>query len=247
VLRVLTRHEFQARYRAQALGVVWSFLNPLVMMGILSIILTRVFRASTPNYPIFMLIGLVVWQWVSAACNGATQSFVTNAEIVKRTVFPRQLLPLSLVLSYAINFAMEASLLLIFIPIFPHAFKLSPALLLIPILIVLLAVLLSGFALMVSVLNVVYRDVAYLVSTGLLILYWLTPVIYPYDVIPFPYRTILQCNPIGGILTALRGAIMLGQCPTALMWAGIILPTLLIFGLGWVIFRNYERMVLDYV
>ncbi len=80
-----------------------------------------------------------------------------------------------------------------------------------------------------------------------MILYWLTPVIYPYDVIPFPWRTILQCNPIGGILTALRGAIMLGQYPTALMWAGIILPTLLIFGLGWAIFRHYERMVLDYV
>src|SRR5258706_9199843 len=128
VLRVLTRYEFHARYRAQALGVVWSFLNPLVMMAILSLIFTHVFRSATKNFPIFVLIGLVVWQWVSAATNAATVAFVSNADVVKRTVFARQPLPLSMVLSYGINFLMESSLLLIFIPIFASSFKLSFAL-----------------------------------------------------------------------------------------------------------------------
>jgi ABC-type polysaccharide/polyol phosphate export permease len=247
VLGVLTRHEFQARYRAQALGVVWSLLNPLVMMAILSLVFTRVFRSSTPNFPIFTLIGVIVWQFVSAAATAGATAFVSNADLVKRTVFRRELLPISYVLSYGINFLMESSLLLVFIPIFPSAFRLSPALLIVPPLLVALLLLLFGIALAVSVLNVIYRDVAYLVQTGLTILYWLTPVFYPFDIIPFPYRTVLQCNPFGAIMTAVRGAIMTGSYPSALGWASVWLPSLVIFGLGYAIFRHYERMVLDYV
>ncbi len=247
VLRVLTLHDYHARYRAQALGFVWSLLNPLVMMGLLSVIFSRFMPSAQKDYPIFVLMGLVVWQWFSSSVNAATGSFIHNAEIVKRTVFPRQLLPLSLVLSYAINFALESSLLFVFIPIFPSAFKLSPALLLVPILIVLLAVLIAGVCLAASVLNVIYRDVAYVVTTALTFLYWMTPLIYPLDKIPFPWRTLWQCNPLCGILTALRGAVMLGEVPTLLGWAGILVPTLLVFGVGWLVFRHYERMVLDYV
>jgi len=247
ILRVITLHEFRARYRAQALGMVWSLLNPIVMMGILSLVFTRVFRSSTPNFPIFMLIGLILWNFVSTSCNSATGVFVSYAEMVKRTVFPRQILPLAIMLSYAINFMIEASVLFLFIPIFPDAFRLSPALLLIPIVLAFLVLLLAGAALIVSVLNVVYRDVAYLVNTGLLILYWLTPVIYPVDVVPEPYRAVLKCNPLAGIFNALRGIIMRGTAPSLLMWASIVIPTLVLFGISWLIFRHYERMVLDYV
>jgi ABC-type polysaccharide/polyol phosphate export permease len=247
VLSVLTRHEFRARYRAQALGIVWSLLHPLVMMSLLSLVFTRVFRSTTPNFPIFTLIGVIVWQWVTAAATSGAGTFVHNADLVKRTVFPRELLPISFVLSYGINFLMASSLLILFIPIFPTAFRLTPALLTVPLLILALFGQLCGIALAVAVLNVVYRDVAYLVETGLTMLYWLTPVIYPLDVIPFPYRTVLQCNPIGAVLTALRGAIMSGTVPTALGWASIWIPTFLIIWLGWIVFRHYERLVLDYV
>jgi ABC-type polysaccharide/polyol phosphate export permease len=246
-LWVLTRHEFRARYRAQALGVVWSLLNPIVMMAILSVVFTHLFRSTQPNFPIFMLIGLVVWQFVSAAANASTGAFVGYAEIIKRTVFPRQMLPLAMMLSYGINFMIESSVLIIFIPVFPHAFTLSWTLLLVPVILAFLVVLLAGIGLAVSVLNVVYRDVGYLVNTALMIFYWLTPVIYPVEIIPEPYRALLKCNPMTGILNALRGCIMTGTPPTLLMWASIVVPSLAIFGLGWLIFRHYERMVLDYV
>jgi ABC-type polysaccharide/polyol phosphate export permease len=246
-LSVLTRHEFRARYRAQALGVVWSLLNPIVMMGILSLIFTRVFRSATPNFPIFMLIGLIVWQFVASAATAATGTFVSHAEIIKRTIFPRQLLPTAVMMSWAMNFGVESLVLFFFIPIFPEAFRLTPALLLIPVILAFLIILLAGVSLMVSVLNVIYRDVAYLVNTALLILYWLTPVIYPVEIIPEPYQMMLKCNPLTGILNGLRGCIMTGTAPTLLMWASIVLPSLLVFGIGWLVFKHYEKMVLDYV
>lgn len=247
VLWVLTRTDFRARYRSQALGLLWSLLNPLVMMGIISLVFTHLYRSTEKHFPVFLLIGLLVWQWVSGAITAATNVFVSNADIIKRTIFLRQLLPVSTVLSYGINFCIESMALLFFIPIFPGAFRLSPALLLVPVLLSLLVILLCGIALAVSVLNVIYRDVAYLVNTALLILYWLTPLVYPIDVIPFPFRAVLQSSPIAGILIALRRAIMHGETPTLLGWAGIVLPTAIVVLAGWRIYRHYEHMVLDYV
>src|SRR5262249_15592224 len=155
-----------------------------------------------------LLIGLLVWDWISSSISAATQVFVTQADVIKRTVFAREVLPVAMTLSYAINFLIAGTALLIFIPIFPGAFKLSPALLLVPVLLGIMALLIVGIGLATSVLNVIYRDVAYLVNTGLLLLMWLTPVVYPADIIPEPYRSALAWNPMGAILTALRGVIM---------------------------------------
>src|SRR5215475_3074223 len=123
VLWVLTRSDFRARYRAQALGVVWSLLSPLVMMAIMSLVFTQVFRTSTAHFPIFLLIGLVVWEWIANAISASTQVFVSNADVIKRTVFARETLPVAAVLSHGINFLIAASLLLVFVPIFPGAFR----------------------------------------------------------------------------------------------------------------------------
>src|SRR5947209_2568858 len=89
VLGVLTRNEFRARYRSQALGILWSLLNPLVQMTILTVIFSHVdaFKSAIPSYPVYLLIGVVLWQWVFTGVNTATQSFITHADIVKRTVF----------------------------------------------------------------------------------------------------------------------------------------------------------------
>jgi ABC-type polysaccharide/polyol phosphate export permease len=247
VLWVLTRTEFRARYRSQALGLLWSLLNPLVMMGIISLVFTHLFRSQEKHFPVFLLMGLLLWQWVTGAITAVTTVFIGNADIIKRTIFLRQLLPTATVLSYGINFCIESIALLMFIPIFPGAFKLTPALLLVPVLLGLLALLLIGIGLAVSVLNVIYRDVAYIVNTGLLIFYWLTPVIYPLEVIPYPFRTVLKFSPLAGLFTALRNAIMHGTYPTPLGWAGVIVPTALALLIGWRIYRHYEPMVLDYV
>ena len=254
VLAVLLRNEFRARYRSQALGILWSLLNPLVQTAILSFIFSHVsaFKSAIPNYPVYLLIGVVVWQWFATAINTATQSFINNADIVKRTVFSRQIVPLATALSYGINFAMEAMLVLALVVIWPHAFKLTPALLLVPVVLAILAALIVGVVLATSVLNVIYRDVAFLVSTALTLLYWLVPIIYPISFVddaamPRLYYTLYHLNPVAAILVALRGCLMDGRAPSALTWAGMLGPTLLMLAIGWAVFRHYERMVLDYV
>jgi len=254
VLGVLTRNEFRARYRSQALGILWSLLNPLVQTAILTVIFSHVaaFKSAVPNYPVYLLMGVVVWQWFSTAINMATQSFIAQADIVKRTVFARQIVPLAAALSYGVNFAMESLLVLALVFIWPSAFKLSPALALVPVVLVILAALIVGVVLATSVLNVVYRDVAFLVSTALTLLYWLTPIIYPLSfvddgAIPHVYKVLYHLNPIASIMVALRNCLMDGVVPSALTWIGMVGPTALMLAIGWAVFRHYERMVLDYV
>jgi ABC-type polysaccharide/polyol phosphate export permease len=246
-LWILTRHEFRARYRGQALGVIWSLLNPVIMMGILSVIFTRVFPSGKKDYPIYVLIGLVVWQFFSSALSAGTTAFMAHAEIIKRTIFPRQLLPLAVMLSFGLNFLIESSVLVLFIPVFPSSFTLSWTLLLAPVVLAFLVLFLAALVLATSVLHVVYRDVAYLVQTALMILYWLTPLIYRLEQIDEPYRTALKCNPLTGVLSALRGCVMSGTPPSLLQWTSIIVPSVVAFGIGWLIFKHYERVVLDHV
>jgi lipopolysaccharide transport system permease protein len=194
-----------------------------------------------------MLIGLVLWQWVATSLTNGTAVFVSNAEVIKRTVFPRQLLPMSTVLSYGINFCVESSIVFASVLVWPDAFKLSSALLVVPLALVVLALLLTGLTLATSVLNVIYRDIAYLVTTGLALLYWLTPLVYPIEIISERYRRILTFNPIGAVLIAIRGAVMDGVWPSRMVWAGMLVPTALVLLVGWAIFRHYERTALDYV
>jgi ABC-type polysaccharide/polyol phosphate export permease len=247
LLALFVGNDFRARYRAQALGVIWSLLQPLVMMAILSVVFTTAFRSREPYFPIFFLIGLLLWQWISQAVNAATSSFVAHADMVKRTVFPRVLLPLSSVLSMGLNAAVESIVLLALIPFFPGAFRLTPALLVVPLILLCLIVLMAGVSVATAVLNVVYRDVAYLVSTGLLLLYWLTPVVYPPSLLPPRVAAILSWNPLWLVFTGVREAVMRGVTPSAFDWARLVGETLVCATAGWLIFQRFEREMLDHV
>jgi ABC-type polysaccharide/polyol phosphate export permease len=245
ILLALARNEFHARYRAQALGVLWSVFSPLVQMGLISAVVGRLLHV--PNLPVFMLIGIVVWQWVTSGLNSATRSFVDQGELVRRTAFPRALLPVAVLLGYAVNLGLDLLVLTALSAVWPGAFRLSPALLCVPLLLALLLAALSGAALAAAALNVLYRDVAYAVTTALSLLYWATPIVYPLEVIPEPYRALVRLNPLAGIVTALRGAIMHGAFPAASEWLAMAAASALALGLGFLVYRRCEPALLDHV
>ena len=246
-LLFLTWSEFRSRYRAQALGVAWSLLNPIVTMAALTMIFGSTFGHSRGHYSLYVFVGLVFWNFISAVTNGSVQAFVSKPDLVKRSPLLRQIVPMSVVLSYLINLGLETLALLVFAAILSGGFVMSPALVVIPVMVCALVVLLAGVAFIGATLNALYRDVAYLASTGLIFLFWLTPIVYPLASVGEPYRTILGLNPLAAILESIRGALMDGVFPAARMWITAIGASFAILGIGIVVFKRLEATMLDHV
>lgn len=246
LLFFLSAHEFRLRYRAQALGAFWSILHPFVMMVVLTVVLSRKLGTGR-DYPVHLLIGLILWAFVTSSTQAAVGSLVAKSEIVRRAMVPRELLPLAAMLSYSVNLALESIVLIVVVPFFPDAFRLSPTLVLVPFVLALLVALLAGVACLAAALNVVYRDVAYVVTTFLLILFWLTPVVYSPGDVAEPYRSVLSFNPIAAAMQAIRDIVMRGEGPSMKTWSILVGSAAISIVMGRFSFRRLERLVLDCV
>jgi ABC-type polysaccharide/polyol phosphate export permease len=246
LLAFLAISEFRSRYRAQALGIAWSLVSPLVTMGVLTIVLGPTLGTMRAHYAMFLLVGLVSWNFVSTATNAAVGSLVAKHDIVKRARIHRELIPVSVAASYLVNLGLEATVLVALCAVVP-GLTWSVALLAIPPLVLALAILVVGVALVGATLNTLYRDVAYITSTALVLLFWLTPIVYPLEAIAEPYRTILAWSPLAAFVEAARGAAMDGVVPTARQWLVVSGSAIAAFAIGLAAFRRLEPAMLDHV
>jgi ABC-type polysaccharide/polyol phosphate export permease len=248
-LLVLVKHEFRLRYRARALGAVWSFLQPIVMMAVLSAVLPRsvAAQASSPErFSASLLVGIVFWNFWSSGVSAAVPSLVERAQLLRSTPLPRPFVPLSVMLSYTVNLGIESLALAAFVPVFP-VFRASVALAIVPVVLLLMLVAMAGVVLLGSALNALYRDVGYLVTTTLLLLFWLTPIVYPLEGVSEPYRAVVAANPLTAMLESLRAAMLDGRLPDARAWAAMAAPAVALLVVGYAAFRRLEPAVLDHV
>jgi ABC-type polysaccharide/polyol phosphate export permease len=244
---VLVAKDFKARYRAQSLGLFWSLAHPLVMMLTLTAAFQWVLRVQIENFPIFYLIGAVLWQLFANVLNGSTTTMLENGGLIKHTTFPRFLFPVSTVFSNLIPFGMEMLLVFAFFPVFPSAYKLNGTLLALPLVVGVLVVLLVGAALIASSLNARYRDVSYMVSSVLTVGFWGTPILYPTTMAPEWLRPILRLNPIGCAIECARGIIMNGELPSFSYLAAGVVEALVALAVGALVFRRQNLRIADYL
>jgi lipopolysaccharide transport system permease protein len=247
ILWVLVVKDFKARYRAQALGLFWSFAHPLVMMVTMTIAFKYVLKVDIADFQIFYLIGSVIWQFFSNSVLATTGSMIDNAGLVKRTTFPRFLFPIAAILSHLIHFGLEMLLVFAFFFVFPHAFVFSASLFALPFLVLLLLVMLVGVGLTTSGLNVRYRDVYYLVTSILTVGFWLTPVLFRIEMAPSWLRVILRANPVAGVIEGARNVIMHGEWPRLSEIAPGAMTGIVVFFVGCAVFRRQNLHIADYV
>ena len=179
----LVVRELKARYKNSVLGFVWSLLNPLGMM----LVFTVVFGVLLPNtqiekYPIFLLCGLLPWNYFSASVMGSINSIVENANLVKKVFFPREVLPIASVLAQLVNFLLALIILFAALIIFRANF--SPWLWLLPLVILMQTCFALGIAFLLSALNVYYRDTIIVMDVVMLAWFFLTPVFYSVELVP---------------------------------------------------------------
>ena len=242
--------DFRIRYRNMSLGIVWSILNPLIMLGVLVIVFSYIHpQRQQYHFPIFLLLGLIGFNFFSLCVTAATSCIVMNYSLVKKVIFPRQILPAAAVLSQVIHLLIQLALLAFFILLFrvPLAWT---ALWIIPIYLVEL-VYISGFSLIAAAANVYYRDAQYLVQSLMTVLFWFTPIFYSLATVktnlPRPLYLAYLLNPIAGCIEASRNAILGRTVPDveALGIAAIVAVVVFIAGVRF--FLRVERNFADKV
>jgi lipopolysaccharide transport system permease protein len=242
----LALRDVTVRYKQTALGVSWVLLQPLLAMGIFSIVFGS--RGLTTNgvpYPLFVVSGLVPWFYFSNATSSASGSIVGNTQLISKVYFPRLAIPLAAVLAnlvdLSIGLLLELILLLVFgIPLGWH-------LLAIPLLIVLMVLTALGVSVWLSALDVQYRDVRYAVPFFVQVWLFATPVIYSSSDVPERWRPILALNPMTGVIETFRWALLgTGELPFGSL-AGSALLVLIVLGTGLLYFRRMERTFADVI
>jgi lipopolysaccharide transport system permease protein len=243
----LFRRDLQAKYRGSALGVFWTVVNPLMLMAVYLLVFGVVWKspfASGGHYPLFLLAGLAPWTFVAAALQSATRSMLDNANLIRKTRFPRQLVPLSVVGAHVVSFAAMLVLLLIVNFIALPRVR-ATEWLAIP-LAALVVSMVGGLALAAASLNVLFRDIEFIVAALLVPWFFLTPIIYPLSTLAHHHHVIQAihwANPLSPAVEALRAPLFLGKLP---YWGDalyLVVASLLALGLGAFVFSRVDDQI----
>lgn len=212
----LVAKQLKLKYRGSALGFVWSLLNPLTMVLVYTIVFRYVMRVPVENYALFLVAGVIHWEFFSAATSSATGAIIENRELIRKVHFPRIILPAALVVFDLIQLllAFVAFMLIYF------AFGGSPwwGQLLYPVALVLQFVFVLGIAVLISAATVFLRDLQHLVQIALRLMFWLTPIIYPLSSVPEKAVRFFELNPMTSYVVIFRALLYDRTWPDASWW-----------------------------
>ena len=216
----LFRRDFQARYKGSALGVLWSLLNPLVLLGVYLLVFGVIFPSKTPHYPLYLLAGLACWIFFATSLQSASRSLIDSGELIKKVRFPRQLVAFSMVATQAVTFAVMVAILIALSIVFIPGAR-GPVWIALP-LALLFAAEVAGLALVAACLNVLFRDVEHVLTAALLPWFFVTPILWSASTLGdrlARHRPLLDflhwVNPVAPPIFAIRDAIWSGHVPHA--------------------------------
>lgn len=240
LLQNLVLKDFRVRYRNMSLGVLWSLLNPIVMMGLLTFVFTKVFpNPSTDNFPIFVLCGLIPFNFFSLAWSTATTSLIENASLVKKVMAPREIVPIATVLSNVLHLGIQLVLLLAFV--LASGGAVTVQWLWLPLVCALEVAVVCGLALASSALDVYVRDTRYVVDSANTMLFWLVPIFYSLSFVPGELRELYLLNPLAAVVLALRAIVLDATAPSPGLLVRLTAGALASVLLGRLVFRHLER------
>ena len=245
LLYFLVWRDVKLRYKQTALGVVWVALQPVVLAVMFTIVFSRFLSAPSAGlpYPVFVLAALVPWQFFASAVSRSSLSLVANEHLLTKVYFPRILIPLAAVLTASID--MFFTLLVLSGVLVYYGIGLSAAALLLPLLVALVLMAATGIGLLLSALNVRYRDIQAIVPFMTQIWLFATPIAYAATLVPASWRWLYDLNPMVGIVESFRWALTGGSAPQSLLSAVVVITVLTMAGL--IYFRRAERDFADVV
>jgi lipopolysaccharide transport system permease protein len=246
LLQNLILKDFRIRYRNMSLGILWSLINPLVMMGVLTFVFKYIYGQGTPpSFPLFVLCGLVPFNFFTAAWLSGTTSIIANAQLVKRVPVPREVVPIAAVFSNCVHLVIQMALLLTmtrFFGLYPNRFWLW----LLP-LWFLYITFVCGISLLTSAVSVFIRDTQYVVESFNVVLFWLVPIFYSFDMIPDRFKLVYEVNPVAALVMAMRNILIDKRAPATTLIENMVIAAAVSLGVGLLVFKKLKRSFYEYI
>lgn len=239
MLKNMVSKELRARYKGSVLGFLWTFLNPLLMLVVYATIFSMVLRIKMEHYAMFLFVGLLPWNFFQGSLQMGASSIISNANLIKKIYFPREILPVALTVSNLFNFIFSLAIL---IPaLFLFGVPLTVNILFFPVILFFHFLFVLGMVLVVSAATVYLRDLVHVISILLMAWFYVTPIIFPLELIPQKYQWILQINPMTPVILAYQNIFFRGKLPDTGGMIYFTILSLVVFLIGMAVFRRLKR------
>ena len=239
----LVSRDIKVRYRKSVLGMLWTVLNPLLMMCVITVVFSTIFKQNIPNFPIYYLSGSLIFSFNSEATTNAMHSILSNCSLIKKVYLPKYLFPISCVLSSLVNLGF--SLVAMFIVMIVTRTPFHATLLLMPIPIFYTFLFSVGLGTMLAALTVYFRDIAHFYSVFILAWTYFTPIFYPVEILPDAVMKLMQINPMYHLVSYMRSIVLYGVFPSLKENLLCLCLGLLMLALGlFVFYKKQDKFVL---
>lgn len=238
LLKTSVRKDVRGKYKNSFLGVIWSFLNPLLQIFVYWFVFGKVMGSSEPNYVVFLCCGLIPWTFFASTINRNAFIFVENGNIIKKVFFPREVLPVSAVTSETINFVISTVIILGFVIAYN---RFTAFVLFYPLILFVQYFLTLGISFFVSSVTVYFRDLQHFIAVFLQLMFYATPIAYSASRVPENFRWIATLNPIAHIIEAYRAIFYNGTMPDLLSLLVIFVIGIVLCIVGYIFFYHMQK------
>lgn len=239
LLKSNVKKEIRGKYKGSFLGVLWSFVNPLLMTLVYAIVFPFLLRSSQPHYTTFIVMAVLPWTWFTTSLAQGTNSILVNGGIIKKVYFPRSILPISIVTSGLVNFLISCIIIFIFLIFSGIGFSIN--IIFLPLIILIQYILQLGIILITSSIDVYIRDAEYIINFFVSLLFYATPVLYSLDMFPQKLSMIMQLNPLATLISSYRNIFYYQTTPDFLMLGYVAILSLVILFIGIKVFNKLEK------
>lgn len=242
VLSELVGRELKRKYARSYLGVLWSVLNPLLSMVVMSLIFSTMFRRSIENFPVYYLTGTIIWNMFTGATNSAMTALVDNKTLMVKSKLPKQIFPLSRILTSLVNFGYSLLAYVLIVALF--GIVPSIHLLIFPVIVVLLFLFSVGFSYILTIMYTFLADIRYLYSILLHLWMYLCAVFYPVERLSESMQKVVRANPMYAYIASVRKCVMYHEWPTAVEWIQMSAWGIGMYALGKLVFEAFKNKIM---
>lgn len=239
LLRQLVKRDFTTKYKESVLGIIWSFLNPLLIMVVFTLIFSVLFRREIHNFPVYFLTGRVLYEFFIAATRGAMESIRGNRGILTKIFVPRYMFAMGSICYEFINFLISLVILFGVMVVTGEQFHLMMFASIIPV--IFLIIMITGVGLILAVLNTYFSDIGHFYNVFSLILMYASALFYPMEIVPADIQVIFTLNPLYTAITCFRDTMIYNVFPDGASLLYLAIFSVMLFGVGFLLFRIHEK------